>query len=375
LHAFFNMPDVPGVSASQAGAPRGASEEWLSFERRMRKRRLERCLLRANTALEAGVTEDAEAAIKEARELDNGAPELPALERRLAVLQSPAPTQATPRNTSRLIWIAAGLAVVGVSGAFTIRYLALLPTREAIRVARTGDVPLPADRGNLSRAVNRLRVVHETIMAPVMRPRVVLDELRLPPYPAPPIAEAEPQPQTDPVVHAVNRADSPPQPAVPEPRSELRLEPNTPLSAAIEPLSRAVVPPAEPVTVPATRASAPAPAVAEAANVGDESTVVQSVLRRYEAAYSSLDAAAASIVWPGVNRGALARAFDGLASQHVSLGSCDVTVNGPAARAICSGSATWEPKVGGGVRTEARRWDFTLRKNGEAWRIERAIAR
>jgi hypothetical protein len=108
--------------------------------------------------------------------------------------------------------------------------------------------------------------------------------------------------------------------------------------------------------------------------VRDES-VVRAVLRRYETAYSTLDADAASVIWPGVNRGALARAFDGLASQQVSLGSCDVTVNGPAARATCSGSATWQPKVGGGVRTEARRWSFDLRKNGEAWRIERAVAR
>ncbi len=106
----------------------------------------------------------------------------------------------------------------------------------------------------------------------------------------------------------------------------------------------------------------------------DES-VVRAVLRRYETAYSTLDADAASVIWPGVNRSALARAFEGLTSQQVSLGSCDVTVNGPAARATCSGSATWQPKVGGGVRTEARRWSFDLRKNGEAWRIERAVAR
>jgi hypothetical protein len=103
--------------------------------------------------------------------------------------------------------------------------------------------------------------------------------------------------------------------------------------------------------------------------------VVRSVLRRYETAYSNLDADEASEVWPAVNRGELARAFNGLASQRVSLGSCDVTVNGLAARATCLGSATWQPKVGGGARTETRRWSFDLKKNGDAWRIERAIAR
>jgi hypothetical protein len=101
-------------------------------------------------------------------------------------------------------------------------------------------------------------------------------------------------------------------------------------------------------------------------------SVVRATLARYETAYSRLDATAASAVWPAVDRRALARAFEGLASQRLSLGACAVTVSGEAAQATCSGTATWQPKVGGGVRTEPRRWSFELRKSGEAWQIERA---
>jgi hypothetical protein len=95
---------------------------------------------------------------------------------------------------------------------------------------------------------------------------------------------------------------------------------------------------------------------------------VRSVLALYESAYSSLDARAASDVWPQVDQRALSRAFEGLQAQRLSLGRCDVAVTGATARANCTGSASWTPKVGSG-RTEARRWDFTLRNADGAWKI------
>ncbi|MBA3887587.1 MAG: hypothetical protein H0X67_17925 [Acidobacteria bacterium] len=102
---------------------------------------------------------------------------------------------------------------------------------------------------------------------------------------------------------------------------------------------------------------------------------VRAVLSRYEAAYTGLDAAAARAVWPAVNERALARAFDGLQSQRVSLEQCDVSVSGGSAKAVCAGNATWVPKVGGGGRTEARRWSFDLRNSSGDWQIVRAEAR
>ncbi len=224
-----------------------------------------------------------------------------------------------------------------------------------------------------------LRIEQETVTAPAAAPDLVGDEPVLPilpPMPAPPIAEAVTEPETSPVVLAVNR-DLPSPVSVPEtPRSEMRLDelPQTPSPeppARPAPAAPAISTATEPVETAAAVTLAPKP---EPKPV-DESSIVRGVLNRYERAYSSLDAEAASSVWPGVDRTALERAFDGLASQRVSLQSCDVTVEGADAHARCAGTATWVPKVGGGARTAVRRWDFELRKRAGAWEIERAVAR
>lgn len=97
---------------------------------------------------------------------------------------------------------------------------------------------------------------------------------------------------------------------------------------------------------------------------------MRSVLSRYASAYSALDADAAQRVWPRVNRAALSRAFDSLASQQISLGDCRIDVAAASARAQCAGSATWAPKVGGGgTRTEGRNWTFELAREGGGWQI------
>jgi hypothetical protein len=107
----------------------------------------------------------------------------------------------------------------------------------------------------------------------------------------------------------------------------------------------------------------------------DEVPSVRRVLAQYEAAYSALDAAAAEAVWPGVDGKALSRAFEGLASQRVSLGQCEVAVAGATARADCRGTAQWSPKVGGGPRRESRYWLFALQKTGGTWQIVDARVR
>jgi hypothetical protein len=125
---------------------------------------------------------------------------------------------------------------------------------------------------------------------------------------------------------------------------------------------------------------APAPASApEARNTPTEppsqEPAVRAVLARFAEAYSSLSASAARQVWPSVDARSLSRAFDGLESQQVLLGNCSVKVAASTARAECSGSATWAPKVRGGRRTEARRWEFDLARTNGAWLILRARAR
>jgi hypothetical protein len=106
-----------------------------------------------------------------------------------------------------------------------------------------------------------------------------------------------------------------------------------------------------------------------------ESAQIRMLLSRYETAYNRLDAAAASSLWPGIDRAALDRAFKGLISQRVSLGLCDITVIGDIGGASCAGKARWEPRVGGGLQTADRYWTFNLRKSTEGWRIEQIRVR
>ncbi len=107
----------------------------------------------------------------------------------------------------------------------------------------------------------------------------------------------------------------------------------------------------------------------------DEDAQIRAVLRRYESAYNRLDASAASSVWPGVNRAALDRAFGGLLSQWISLGSCDIMKIDDRRLATCAGNAVWEPRVGGGKQNAQRYWAFDLRKIPDGWRIEHVRVR
>jgi hypothetical protein len=131
-----------------------------------------------------------------------------------------------------------------------------------------------------------------------------------------------------------------------------------------------VAPPAPPPPAVDARPRGPAPEGI------DERAAVLATLRRYEAAYSALDARAVRTVWPSVNQGALSRAFESLAAQNIRLGNCTVTVRAPTARAICAGSATWVPRIGGGKPREDRRtWTFSLAQRDQSWSIVSAEMR
>jgi hypothetical protein len=107
----------------------------------------------------------------------------------------------------------------------------------------------------------------------------------------------------------------------------------------------------------------------------DDEQLVRRALQQYRSAYEGLDARLAQAVWPAVNEPALARAFEGLQSQNLTFENCNVELRGPAASAVCRGSARYIPKVGSRApRVESRVWNFTLRKLGEDWKIESARA-
>jgi len=102
---------------------------------------------------------------------------------------------------------------------------------------------------------------------------------------------------------------------------------------------------------------------------------VRQALGKYEAAYNRLDVSAVRTVWPTLDQRALARAFDSLTAQRVSLQNCDVDVSGSTARANCSGHASWTPKIGGGEQTASRKWTFDLSELDGGWRITHVQAR
>jgi len=135
-------------------------------------------------------------------------------------------------------------------------------------------------------------------------------------------------------------------------------------------------PPApEPVAVPADPIPAVVPASVPVTPTVNDDQLVRDALQKYRWAYQELDAASAHDIWPGVDQAALARAFDGLASQALTFQDCAVEIAGPAATANCSGTMQYVPKVGSRVpRVEPRRWNFSLRKRDAGWQIEDARA-
>src|SRR5262245_17444404 len=171
-----------------------------------------------------------------------------------------------------------------------------------------------------------------------------------------PVAAAPPP---DPPRDRVERVGTPDVPKVP-----VNTVPDTRIAESATP-APAPAPSAPPAATPAAPPAA-SPAIAQDA-------LVKATLDRYAAAYSKLDADAAQRVWPRVNRDALARAFDGLASQRVSLADCRINVTGNTASARCAGWTTWQPKFGNGEpRTDQRTWTFELAKSGEDWLIVNA---
>jgi hypothetical protein len=109
---------------------------------------------------------------------------------------------------------------------------------------------------------------------------------------------------------------------------------------------------------------------------GREEGRVAAALDAYAHAFARLDARAARFVWPTVDERALARAFEGLASQNVVFDDCAIDVRGTSAHAACRGTASYVTKVGrDNVRVEPRTWRFELQRDGEAWKIASAEAR
>jgi hypothetical protein len=368
-----------------------ATTEWQSFEIRMRKRRAERCLLRADVALEAGFVEDAREALEEARRLDPESSGLASIEQRVAGADAAARALVANRRR-RVLTSAAAVAFVVLGGSLVFKRASVEvePAQATATPNVAADQQPVQPNATQPETIPSVNVETEQIVARAVTPRLLAYEPERAPGESVAAVASEPVEAAAHTETAASTGNEPPnRPAVERPDVPVPAvaapSPGAPVTA-LNSFSTARVgelpeppPPPPPVTPALMRSEAPPdiepepPRVVTEESGGDEG--VRTVLARYESAYSSLDAIAAGAVYPAIDRQALSRAFEGLAAQRVSLGDCDVRVIGAAAHAECVGNATWTPKIGGGSRTQPRLWQFDLRRTDTGWQITRATAR
>ena len=387
-----------------------ATEEWQSFELRMRRRRAERLVVRAEAALENGCIEDAGNALEEARRLCPSLPSLDDVQAKAARAAASSQQTAAAARVRRGMAIAAGLIIVAGSGAVgwrTARNQSAVAAEHAASPAATVAAPVAATPAATPSPVTpppppSIKVETRQV-PPVVISGATEDEgehADPPAMPAPrtlsasattaapPVAALNPSARvvgtSGPTTTTPPQLDSPPpstadvgaiaalgnETSIPAPESFVDRV------ARLKESSNATSAGATPGATDSRTETAPA-AASPAATIpapknADEAALVRSILDRYADAYTRLDADAAKAVWPSVNRAALSRAFNGLNEQRIAFNDCSVNVRSTEARATCSGSTTWEPKIGGGPHTDVRRWAFDLEKSADGWIIRDA---
>ena len=376
-----------------------ATGEWKSFEIRMRRRRAERCMARADIDLARGAFDEARLALQEARRLAPDLPELADLEDSIRRAETAA--RLTHDSRRRQAFLYGALAVVLLAAAGGAVWMAPMASSIHSWAGQSPSVQSPSlpELGAPTaqpRPAPAALAEHPTARVVVdQEPITVTEDSAHPPAPVEMEAGAttghatEPPPSTSsPDARDTRRPDATTLPNIATLPVEKIVNPPEPtlarLDADIAPI------PAPPVGSPAAAnpgpvasfpghtamaANAAEPAVANATvstppAAPHDDVLVQQTLDRYATAYTRLDADAAQQVWPSVDRKELARAFGGLALQRVSLGDCQIDVQGAAASAACAGTETWAPKIGAhGPHTAARNWTFQLMKAGTGWQI------
>ena len=401
---------APGLTnlPSTAERPLVSLEGWARFEARARNRRIERRLEAARAAIKAGRFDEARAALAELHEIDAALPILPELAAEIALAEQPkakplvglGPYAAAAATFAALMLAASWLDNEGLRPLHSFPIAQMTAAAPMVETSLpTEPVPVSSDgllldsfaptAGEIAGAIDAAPsggLVPAPSPDAVVVPRTA-DAIgpRAPETVIPRAAEA--------VVPRVAEAVVPraPEPAAPRPVEAIA--PPAAVPRELQPPPGAIVergpePPLRPVETlpsPPAAASTAASAVAAAAapprpsaeppRIVDETSRVRDVLKRYQAAYDRLDARLAHDVWPAVNQAALARAFGDLESQSITFNNCDVRLRADTAAAKCTGSARYTPKVGSReARVEPRVWNFTLRKQADAWLIETARA-
>jgi hypothetical protein len=378
-------------------------QSWLGFEHRIGQRRFAALVTAIDKAVATGDATSARAALDEARELRPDAPELLRLESTIAITAAP-DTRLWPRAAGAVALLVLGVSMV--MGLEVMRRATAGPEAvTALSAPVERAVPEPAGATRVL-AVTKAPAAGQPDESPMVAssslpedPPIVVERSSSaapPRRPEPPQSD-QPSPVRSRTVQAPIKESPPANRPAPASAATTRLSPGTagvrPLetNAAVATAGVISIPPVastltdvETATaLPASRtplapvrtAAPPAPARLTNASVDDQSQVAD-VLRQYARAYEALDANAARDVWPSVDRRALARAFENLRSQQLSLQDCEIDVRGATANASCRGQAQYVGKVGGGEpRIEPRTWRFELRREGEAWKIANAEAR
>jgi hypothetical protein len=351
--------DFPQPARAAAPRPLVSAEGYARFEERARRRRIERRAEAARAAIAAGHRREARSAMDEIRALDPNASEIAALSAALSASRRAATGEHSGWHLGPQLVAACVFAMVVLAAPWVEKPPGLLSYPISIvtaLVSTAQPAPLTASAVEPPSEIPAGTVGDSIadVSTPVadMRPRsstVKLTEF------APPVSTI-PLPAV-----AVRPTPAPPPPSLPAPAN---------VAASLPPPSAVPGPP--PV------AASPLPAATEPAVVEarlEDDGLVRKALLQYKSAYEALDARSARAVWPVVNERALARAFDGLESQHLIFDACDIQVNGAAAAATCRGTARYVAKIGSREpRTEPRVWNFTLKKSGQDWKIESARA-
>jgi hypothetical protein len=365
------------------------AQSWLGFEQRIQERRFRALLEAMHQAIAAGNPVDARIALEEARELRPDAPELTAMEERVAAIPILMPSPAVAVMRSRTVG-AVMLLLIGVTLLMGIEWLRSsdAPVMDTVPVALSPDLqvatpvttvpepvqapvtivtppaaddlaaPVPIATAGPDRAIRTEPV--RSIAQPALRAASTVDKEAAVVVDTPAVAAFEPRPFTGETPD--DYVFVPPPPAVTRQPAAIGQATGSPVADSLA-ASRPAAAPTSSAAVPVTPAR------------GDQ-TRVAAVLNEYARAYGQLDAGAAREVWPTVNERALARAFAGLASQDVAFDDCEIDVRGTTANASCRGKASYVGKIGSGeLRTESRTWRFELRRDGDAWKIENAEAR
>jgi hypothetical protein len=406
--ADFSEPPAASVAPQRsADRPQFSVEGYARLEARVRRRRIDRCLVNARQAIADGRLAEAEAAIDEVRELDPGEPALAevaadldaskpmpagwdriAIEDRMAVADPVGDASiANPMDIGDHVIDAHRIfeADRGAAGGYRGGWIAAA----ALVVGVAAFVAWPRDR-----MPTPLKAPSSVSSAPLVAPAApaqMAESFTTPPAPIAVERETPAGPAAAPPAAPVPAPSAAPLPAPPE--RSVQTIPAARDTDIDPPSSTAVAPPPEarqpvhelppriadgpiPLTVPerAAEPSAAAPAAALPASMIDDAAMVRDTLQRYRRAYSGLDAKLAHAVYPILDEAALAQAFAGLRSQTFEFESCSVDVRGESARAICRGSARYVPNIGSRApRTERRVWTFTLSKAADGdWKIATA---